>query len=307
MVSEVMQDSPAAGQLDPYALLFASASQQKAFKTYVETTEQFEKELCLLSLEFAKKYYHDDMLIKVVGKSEAVNIKEFKATRPISFTVKAVPQSETVDTKLGKQLALNHLIQYAGNLITPKQIGLVVKEMPFLNNKSLFKYLTATYDNIENDMLALERGEMPDISPYADNQTYIDAYTNRMKQPDFKMLAPVIQQRYQQNLAAHEGEIARKTKAEQAAKDGFIPTDGALITVSMTVPDPKNPSGAKQVRLPYMSIKWLLDRLDSQGQPLDVLEQMNPGARAEVSQQMQQQSQQPMQQGQNPQAGMGPF
>jgi len=286
MLGEVTQDA-AKGQMDAYTLLFTSASQQKAFKDYVEKTEEFEKELCLLALDFAKKYYPEDMVIKVVGKSEAINIAEFKNTLPNSFVIKTEPQNETIDSRLGKQLALNHLIQYAGSMITPKQIGLVVKEMPFLNNKSLFKYLTSDYDNIENDFLAIERGEVPDVSPYAENKLYVEAYTHRIKQADFRLLPPGIQNVYMQQLALHEGELARKAKAEQAAKDGFIPTDGALITCSMQVDDPAHPGSTKQVRLPYTSIMYLIDKLNAQGQPLDTLEQMNGGARAEVVQQMQ--------------------
>jgi len=297
MLSEITMDAPN-GQSDPYNLLFQSASQQKAFKDYVWKTEEFEKELCLLTLEFAKRYYSDDMVIKIAGKSEAVNIAEFKSTQPNSFVIKAEPQSETIDSRLGKQLALNHLLQYAGSVITPKQIGLIAKEMPFLNNQSMLKYLTTDYDNVENDILALERGEQPDISPYADNKLYVDAYTHRMKQADFKILPDIIKQQYMNQLSAHEGELARKAKAEQAAKDGFIPTDGALITCSMHIPDSSKESGTKQVRLPYTSLMWLIERLNSQGQPLEMLEQMNGGVIADIVGQMQSQQmpQAPMQQ-----------
>jgi hypothetical protein len=99
-------------------------------------------------------------------------------------------------------------------------------------------------------------------------------------------------------LSAHEGELARKAKAEQAAKDGFIPTDGALITCSMHIPDSSKESGTKQVRLPYTSLMWLIERLNSQGQPLEMLEQMNGGVIADIVGQMQSQQmpQAPMQQ-----------
>lgn len=283
MLDEIVADDPSTSQLDPYALLFRSASQKKAFKTYVQKTEEFEKELCLTALEFAKKYYNDDMLIKVVGKSETVNIAEFRQTVPNSFIIKAEPQSDAADTQLGKQMTLDRILQYAGNQLTQKQIGLVMKEMPFLNNKTLFKYLTSDYDNVENDMLAIERGQMPDISPYADNELYVNALTHRMKQPDFKILHPAIQNIYNQVLVRNEQEIKRKADALQAAKDGFIPTDGALITCSMQVPDPDSKDGGtKQVRLPYTALMWLIEKLEAQGKPLNTLENMNDGVVAEM-------------------------
>jgi len=282
MLEEMIADKPV-GVQDPYALLFQSASQQKAFKDYVDKIEEWEKELCLLALEMAKKYYDDDTFIKIVGKSEYVNIAEFRNTLPNSFTIKAEAQSEAIDTRLGKQIALNQILQYVGSQLQPKHIGLIMKEMPYLNNKSLFKYMTSDYDNVENDMLAIERGQTPDISPYADNQTYVDAFTNRMKQPDFSMLAQPIQQIYMEVLMQHEDEIKRKEAALQQAKDGFIPTGGALITCSMHVADPSKDSGTRQVRVPYEALMDLITKLEAQGSSLDALEQMNPGAVADMN------------------------
>lgn len=279
MLDEIIADKPSA-QADPYTLLFQTASQQKAFKQYVVETEEFEKELSMLALEFAKKYYDDDMVIKIAGKSEAVNLSEFRNTQPNSFIIKAEPQSEAIDSRMGKQLALNHVLQYVGPQMGAKQIGLVLKEMPFLNNQTLFKYLTSDYDNVENDMLAIERGQMPDISPYADNELYVNALTGRMKKPDFKLLAPPIQDIYNQVLVAHETQIAQKAKAKQAAADGFIPTGGALITCSMQMPDPdsKDGNGTKQVRIPYEALIDLIEKLENQGSSLESLQSLNSGA-----------------------------
>jgi hypothetical protein len=105
-----------------------------------------------------------------------------------------------------------------------------------------------------------------------------------MKQADFRMLKPEIQQMYDQYLAIHEGEIARKEQAKQQAEQGYIPTDGALITVQMQVPDKTSPSGTRQVRLPHAALQWLLQKLDGQGQSLQNLEEMNAGVVAEMAQ-----------------------
>ena len=217
-----------------------------------------------------------------MGNCKAINLQEFKNTKPLSYQIKVEEQAEDITSKLGRQLALNHLIQYAGNTMDPKQIALIAKDMPFLNENSMIKKLSLDYDNAENDMLSIERGILPFVSPYADNKIFIDVVTHRMKQADFQLLAPNIRQMYSDYLEIHENQVKKKTDSEQAAKDGFIPTGGTLITVSMHVPDPSSQSGTRQVRFPYESVMWLLKRLESQGSSLKDLENMNQGAVADM-------------------------
>lgn len=287
MLEEINAENES-GQLDPYSLLFRSASQAQKFAQYTEKFESFLQEVCFTYLEMAKKYLPDDAVIQAVGKSETINIAEFRQTTPLSYSIKIEPQTDAVDTKLGKQIALNHVLQYVGNQLDPKQIGLVLKEMPFLNNKMLYQRLTLDYDNAESDMLALERGMVPELPNYADNKIYVDLLTHRMKQADFKILPPIVQQNYKRYLKLHEDEIQRKIEAEKAAQSDFIPTGGALITCTMQVPDPSTPSKTRQVRLPYEALMWLIKRLDSQGSGLQQLENMNSQVIAELSSGMQQ-------------------
>ncbi len=285
-LEEINMDKEA-GQMDPYTLLFRSASQKARFSKYIEKVESFMKEFCKVTLDLAKHYLPDDAFIQAVGKSEAINIEEFRSTSPLSYKITIDEQSGDISDRLGQQLALNHLVQYAGQQLDKKQLALLAREMPFLKNTPIVKQLTLDYDNVDNDMLQLERGNMPFVSPYADNKVYVDSVTHRMKQADFQMLSPEVQSLYDQYLQIHEGEIQRKMEAEQAAKDGFIPTGGSLITVQMSLPDPSTSSGTRQVRLPYEAVMWLVKRLESQGASLQQLEQMNQGVVADVIQQMQ--------------------
>lgn len=272
--------------LDPYSLLFRSASQQQKFSQYTEKFESFLVELCELYLRMAKVYLPDGYIIQAVGKSEIVNLQEFKSTIPLNYQIKVEPQSDSVDTKLGRQIALNHVLQYVGKQLKPDDIGRIIKNMPFLNNDELFSDLTADQEMVENDMLSIERGEVPEVSPYANNQYYIKRLTHRMKLADYKALDPQIQQIYQMFLKAHEDEEARKVQALMDAKNEFIPVGGAMITCSMHIPDPENPGQTKQVRVPYQALDWLVKKLESQGMGLDKLEDMNQGALAEIAQQM---------------------
>lgn len=288
MLEEINMENES-GQIDPYTLLFRSASSKVKFSRYIEKVEAFMKEFCQVTLELAKHYLPDDAFIQAVGKSEAINIQEFRATVPLSYQIKVEEQSADISDRLGQQLALNHLIQYAGQQMDAKQLALLAKEMPYLKNTQIVKRLTVEYDNAENDMLQMERGQMPFVGPYADNKIYIDAVTHRMKQADFQMLPPNVKQIYDQYLGIHEDQQAQKMQAQQAAKDGFIPTGGSLITVQMSVPDPQSSSGAKQVRLPYEAIMYLIKKLEAQGATLDDLERMNDGVVLDMMNRMGQQ------------------
>lgn len=290
MLEEINQEKDA-GQMDAYTLLFRSASAKAKFSRYIEKVENFMKEFCMVTLELAKQYLPDDALIQATGKSEAINISEFRATLPLSYQIKVEEQSQDISDRLGQQLALNHLVQYAGQQMDPKQLALLAKEMPYLKNSTIVKKLTIDYDNAENDMLQIERGQLPFISPYTDNKICIEAVTHRMKQADFQMLPPDIQSLYDQYLQIHEDETGRKLEAAQRAKDGFIPTGGSLITVQMQVADSSSQSGSRQVRLPYETIQWLIKQFEAQGITLEDLEKMNDGVVADMMQRMGQGSQ----------------
>lgn len=282
MLEEISAENQA-GQVDPYALLMRTASQQQRFSRYTEKFESFQKQECEIFLELAKKYLPDDTFIVAVGKSEQINLEEFRSTKPLSYQIKVEVSNETIETRVGKQLAINQVLQYVGGQMDPKQIGLLLKEMPFLNNKTLTNKMSIDYDNVENDMLQMERAKPPFVGPYADNKIYIDAITHRMKQADFSTLSPEVQNLYHQYLDTQEDEMARKAKEIQAAKDGFIPTGGSLITLSMQVSDPSTASGTRQVRLPYEAVNWLMQKLEGQGTGIKEIEGMNQGAIAEMA------------------------
>lgn len=286
MIEEINMDSEISGALDPYALLFRSASQAQKFGRYTDKFEEFLKEVCEIFLSLAKMYYDEDTYIRAVGKSEVINIAEFRNTEPLAYQIKLESQSDTVDSKLGRQIALNHVLQYVGTQLDPKQIGLVLKEMPFLNNNMMFKKLSLDFENVENDMLALERGTMPSVSQYADNKIYVDSLTHRMKQADFKILPQQVQMMYDALLKQHEDMLTKKADAIKQAQAGFIPTGGAMITCSMHMPDPERPGETKQVRLPYEALYDLVKKLEVQSGGIDQLAKVNDGAVMDMAQKM---------------------
>lgn len=272
--------------LDPYTLLFRTMGQQAKYKEYVEKFEEFLVDIYELSLELLRHYLDDQDLAEILGPKEKGNLAEFRKQTAQTFRISVKPQADTIDTQLGKQLTFNHLLQYMGKNLGQDQLGMIVKNMPFVNNEEILSDLTINYENVKNDMLALERGEMPQISPYDDNEYYIKKLTHRMKQHDFRFLHPVVQQNYQQFIGQHQDQQKQKIEAAKQAQAGFIPTGGAMITVNMRMPDPDG-EGTKQVRLPYNAVMDLIKKLEAQGMDLETLEQMNEGALMEMYGQMQ--------------------
>ncbi len=267
---------------DPYSNLFKSIKQQTRFGKYAEKFEEFLAEICELTLKLAKFYLPDNMLVGAVGRAEFINISEFRKTTPLAYQIVVEEQTDSADTQFGRQLTLNHLLQYAGTNLNREDVGKIMKNMPFVNNKEIFSDFTINYESVENDMLALERGEVPTVEMYADNKYYVDKLTHRTKQGDFKFLDETIQQNYHTLIAEHEQEIARKEQAIIDAKNEYIPVGGALIKCDMYVP---NESGkVARAEVPYQALDWLIKQLSTQGMSLEQLKSMNSGAQADISQ-----------------------
>lgn len=272
------------GQLDPYALLYKSATQRKRFSRYTKKFERYQINFASTFMKLAKLYMSDEEIVDAIGKPEAVNIEEFRNSTDQLCQIKLEAQNEDVETKMGKQLALNHLIQFTGNKLSSEDIGKLVRAMPYLDQQDEMEDLTLDYDSAMNDILALDRGEIPPMVE-SDNHAYmIKKLVNRMRKADFRFLDPQIQQAYALRVQAHQQAEAARIEAQQRLEQGFIPTGGPLITCrGLTVPDPKQPDKVREMRLPYQAIDWLAQQLGAQGQSLDRLEEMGQAAAAQMA------------------------
>lgn len=272
-------------QMDPYVLLFRSAKQKKKFQRYIKRFEKFLIEIVHLYLRLAKIHLPDEAVILAIGKNEQVNIPEFRQLPDTVFEINIEAQSDDIETKLGKQIVLNHTLQYAASQMKPEDIGKVMRQMPFANFDGTFDDMTIDFDSVTNDMLALDRGESPPINQY-DNHVYcIKKLTARVRKADFKFLAPQIQQNYFAKIQMHQQFEAKNQLAVQRAQQGFIPTGGYLVGCDFYVNDPSDPNGTKtrRARVPYSALDWLIKQLESQGQSQDQLKDMNEGALAQLS------------------------
>jgi hypothetical protein len=283
MVAEDSEEKQS--NLDPYMLLFRSGRDKKKFQRYIKRYEKFLIELVKLYLKLAKIHLTDDALIMAVGKSEQINISEFRKYSDICFEVNVEAQADDIETKLGKQLALNHTLQYVGNQLKPDDIGKIIRQMPYVNTDQSFDDLTIDFDSTQNDILALDRGEKPPIGQY-DNHIYaIKRLSLRMRKPDFKFMDTQIQKNYEQKISMHQDFEAKRVQEVQRMEQGFIPTSGALISVDFYLNVPNSEGGMKQskAKIPYQAIDWLLKQLEVQGASQEALNSMNGEVQADIS------------------------
>ncbi len=290
--------------VEPFALLFRAARQKQKFSIYSEKFEEFLVEFVKTFLELAKKYYPDDMVIPAIGSKEAVNMAEFRSTVPLNYQIHVVAQDDTLESKFGQQLTMQHAIQYGGAALTRDDIGKMLRNMPFGNFDESFDDLTMDYDNAKNEMLALERGDFETARPQADdNHVYIiKKLSNRMKQADFRYLKPEIRKLYFIKKGMHEQFQAANEQKIIDAKNEYIPIDGPMIAADMYVENPEDPTAApKRARIPERALNWLVEKLKAQGADLAKLESMNQGQLAEMATMITQRNQAP-----RPGQGSGP-
>lgn len=283
-VCNVREDSePEKGQMDPYAMLFKAASKKKRFQRNISRFERFLVNVTKTYLSLAKLHLPEDAVVYAAGKKERVNISEFKNSNDICYELKIEPQSEDADTKMGQQLMLNHVLQYVGPQMDKESIGKLIKAMPYANLDESFSDLTLDYEGATNDILALDRGEMPGVSEYDNHPYWVKRLVSRMRQADFKQLPLQVQQNYGRLVQEHEQAEVIVQRKIMAAKSQYIPTGGYMVVCDLYVGDPKDPTKTRRARVPYESMAWLIQQLEAQGQSLAQLEAMNQGAVAQMA------------------------
>lgn len=284
MVANLELDQAEKGDQDPMITLFKSMQQRKKYVIYAQKLENFLVNLFGKVLDMAKQYYTEDMLVPAIGKREYVNIAEFKSQEKICYQIQLEPLNDDAETLMGKQMTFQHILQYTGGQLSPEQIGNLVRNMPYANEEQAFEDLTLDYDNIKNDILAMDRGEYVPSNKYDNHEYIIKKLINRMKMADFKFLDPQIQQMYAQKLQEHEQVQAQLAQQIKAAQAEFIPSGGFMAVCDLYVPDPNNPGKSSRVKLPSESLQWLIDQLESQGSGLEAMAQQAQGVQADVAQ-----------------------
>lgn len=273
VVMNVAEDSEELqGNIDPYVLLFRSARQKKKFQRYIRRFERFLIEVAKTYLKLAKLYLDEDEVIFAVGKQERVNIPEFKNSDDIGYEIKIEAQSDDIDTKMGKQLMINHALQYVGTQLSREDIGKIMRESPIADFDGAFDDMTLDYDLATNAILAMDRGEKPPVHESDNHKYMIRRLLHRTQQADFPFLQPEIQQAYQARLGVHQQFEAMNQLKIQQAEAGFIPTGGYLVKCDFYVPSAADSTKKERLTLPADAIAWLVERLEAQGAGLEGLQ-----------------------------------
>jgi hypothetical protein len=305
-LEEILEDKPDSPDL--YANLLRSFRFKKKFAIYGEKFERFLIRLVRTALQLAKNCANEAELVPALGRSEYINIEEFKKTEDIHYQIKIKPRTDDIESQFGKQITLNHMIQYVGPQLDKEDLGQMIRLSPFLNTEQAFEKFTQKYDNIVNDILALDRGKYRPPRPYQDHQYIIESLTNRMGKSDYEFLPVQVQHLYEMKLKAHEQLKAQELNALQEAQAGFIPSGGYMVACDFYQGDPTNPSKTKRVRVPSESLNWLINKLKTQGSELDELVSNTPGQALQDIGQMMQNSRalaEPAQESASPQPAMG--
>lgn len=283
-LQEELAEKPS--NLDPYTMLFMSIEQKKKFSVHTTKITQYLIDFCTVTLELAKQYYNEANLVPAIGRSEIINIAEFKNTSPLFYQITLEPGTEDMETRLGKQLTFNQIMQYVGSNLDPKDIGKIIRTSPYSNNELMAEDLTMDFDNGTNMILALDRGQYMEPSMYDDKKYLIKRLTTRTRKADFKFLAPQIQQMYQQIIQQLIQMDAEEQQKIQEAAQGFIPMSGMAVVCDIYVPDPSNSSKTQRARVPYDALTWLLKRLEEQGATQNAIMQQQQAVVAQAASMM---------------------
>jgi hypothetical protein len=289
------------GQFDAITELSRTAKQKARFTIYAEKFENFLKEACEITLKLYKANLSDDAFVKLVGRSERVNIPEFKASDDLSFQIKVKPGNEDAESRLGKYLVLRDSMQYLGGQMSQEQVGQVLRNLAFVNGEEIFSESTSKYDRAKNIILALDRGEAVMITESDPDVDYIiPKLYARTNKADFQYFDESIKANYDAAIEAYEMAKAAQMEKLKRAESEFLPTDGALVPVEGLYKETIGSKGQvkhERVKLPLAALQELQKRLEQQGFFTDQFSNMPQGLQAQVADQFlqnQQQQQQPI-------------
>ena len=277
-IPQIYAEKPNQGE-NVYAELFRSMRDEKTMVDYAGKFERFVVQIASTVLELAKVFLPESRLVPIVGRAEFVNIQEYRSVEDFRYQIKLEPQKESINTVVGKSLQLNQILQYAGQHLDSRAVGVIAREMPFLNGEAIFDDLLLDYDNVKNDILALDRGDIPPIHKYDDHPYLVKKLINRTRKRDFAFLSPIIQENYANRIAEHERYIAEQIASDQTT--GEIPIGGGTVGVDFYVPDANGKS--KRARIPTQALEWLMNQIGQQQAQDQTLDSTSlPAAKADI-------------------------
>lgn len=261
--------------------LYKSTRYKAKFSIYGEKFETFLRETVMVAIKIAKFSATEQDIIQAVGKSETLNVAEFKSAQDIGYEVRVEARSEDMESQMGKQIMLTSLFQYVGGQLDKEDIGKLARLSPFLNKEQVFSDFTRWFDRATNDILALDRGQYRPARKYDNHDYMIERISGRMGEPDYEFLEPNVQMLYEQKLKEHEQFKKEAIEAERAAEAGFIPSGGYLVTCDFYIT--RKDGKTERLRVSSEALNWLVQRLEAQGAMIQPLQQAVPGVREDIA------------------------
>jgi hypothetical protein len=271
---------------DILASLYKDERQKVQFSLYAEKFGEFIRDIMMDTLRLKKAYMRDDAFVAAVGKSERINIAEFRATDDLGFQIKIEPGTDDLQSRYGKHLALTNVMQYLGTDLDNNTKGMMMKQLPFLNGDEIFAEYTIQYETARNIMLALDRGEVPEIVESGDPDYFFKQLEMRKYKADFRFLPFQIQNNYQQQIDAYKELYNTKLMEVQRAKDGFIPADGPMVPIEgmyETVMGSNGQAKQQRVQIYQSSLQWLIEQLKAQKIAFGQIETLPLGQQAALA------------------------
>ncbi|HYX39923.1 MAG TPA: hypothetical protein VE954_43055, partial [Oligoflexus sp.] len=280
MVPQHDEDKAQSGANDAQAMLGRAMKDKMRFSLYAEKIESMICKIIGYSLKLARRYLPDDEIIPIVGKTEAVNLAEFRNTQPSQFQIKILPRSDDFTSVYGKSLQIIQALQYVGNQLPPDAIAAMIDELPFLNKSNLMRDMRIMKDQADAAIMQLDRGVIPFQFPNSDHAYMMQRLGLRMNENDFQMLSQETQLAYQDRYDWHSDMEAQRQQEAQAATAGYLPTGGGLVSVDYYVSGENG--SQKRARLPYESVDWLVKKLAQQGSDVSKITNMPQADQAAI-------------------------
>ncbi len=271
---------------DMLASLYKNSRQKMRFSLYSDKFGDFICDVIMDTLRLKKLYMRDEQFVAAVGKAEQVNIPEFRATPDLGFQVKIEQSTEDLESRYGKHLSLTGIMQYIGTGLDKNTTGMILKQLPFLNSEEMSAEYTMEYDTCRNIMLALDRGEQPDIVQAGSPDYFYKQLEMRKYKPDFRFLPFQAQQAYEQSIAAYKELYNTNLTEIQRAQQGFIPYDGPTVPVDgmyETVTGSNGQSKSSRLQLPLSSLNWLVEHLQAQKIGFGNIQTLPQGQQADMA------------------------
>lgn len=271
---------------DTMSMLYRSIRDKRKFVIYASKIQRGFKKICETALDLAQAYLPDEAVIPMVGRNEVVNIDEFRSASSISRIIKVQARDESFEETMGRSINISQILQYAGSSLSPEQLGILARNLPFLNKEGLLDSLTLNYDIARNVVLQLDRGKIPTFNENEDHTYMLNFLNARSKRSDWDLLPEEIRQNFQQRIMMHQQTLSDQQQQAQMASSGYIPSGGGLVGVDMYIPDEQGKQ--KRLRLPFESIGYLLKALEAQGTSKASIDSMELPQKALLGQQLNQ-------------------